>query len=329
MILSDQPDTITLVAAPPIEPGFRIEPAANAFIDQVVQNLASKKAAGHRVVRVGSVRQADLELAKLLPRGSRTQVRLQVIGHSISGVLSLGASWLPEDEVAVTAFAAPHLVLDTNPAALGLLAKYAGKLTEVMLVGCNVGSATSFGYAINGRTLTYTLAELLRCRVLGADDVVSPDELDARGWYAPAAHHRRPKGWRWSEAAPPAWIELGTDPVARPQTHTAEAFHVTAITRSLLPFPIAQGTGDLGDGLLITCSHVTADAPRSALPELVLETDQGPAELLCGGRYLRVGSEHFVVDPNPRLIAAMRALWWSVVHDAAGLLEAPAARSAG
>jgi hypothetical protein len=85
-----------------------------------------------------------------------------------------------------------------------------------MLVGCNIGSANSVGYPINGRTLTYTLAELLHCTVLGADDVVGPDEFDDRGWYAPRDTRRSPKGWRWVEAAPPVWMDADAEPVPEP-----------------------------------------------------------------------------------------------------------------
>jgi hypothetical protein len=102
-----------------------------------------------------------------------------------------------------------------------LLSKHAGKISELMLVGCNIGSANAVGYPINGRTLTYTLAELLRSTVLGADDVVGPDEFDERGWYAPRANRRTPKGWRWVEAAPPVWTASDADPMPGRRTKVA------------------------------------------------------------------------------------------------------------
>jgi len=210
MIRSNQPDIVTLVAGPP--PGTN-SAANNPFIEAALQTLESRHAAGHRIVRVSSVRDIDLELGKILSDSLKGPIRLQIVGHSLSGGLALGAFWLPESELPVRAFKFPYHVLDTSPAALGLLSKHAGKISEVMLVSCDIGSARSFGHAINGRTLTYTLAELLRCTVRGADDVVAPDEFDARGWYAPRAHRRGPKGWRWIEAAPPVWTESSHEAV--------------------------------------------------------------------------------------------------------------------
>jgi len=209
MIQSNQAPIVTLVAGPVPETKGSTD---NPFIDAALQTLASKRTEGHRIVRVSSVRDIDLELSKILSDSLKGPIRLQIVGHSLSGGLALGACWIPEDELSVRASKFPYYVLDTNPASLGLLSKHAGKISEVMLVSCDIGSATSFGHAINGRTLTYTLAELLHCSVRGADDVVAPDEFDARGWYAPRAHRRGPKGWRWVEAAPPVWTEASSEP---------------------------------------------------------------------------------------------------------------------
>lgn len=209
MIQSTQADIVTLVAGPAPDTEGSTD---NPFIDAVLQTLASKGAAGHQIVRVSSVRDIDLELSKILSDSLKGPLRLQIVGHSLSGGLALGALWLPESELPVRALKFPYYVLDTSPAALGLLSKHAGKLSEVMLVSCDIGSAATFGHAINGRTLTYTLAELLHCTVRGADDVVAPDEFDARGWYAPRAHRRGPKGWRWAETTPPVWTESSSEP---------------------------------------------------------------------------------------------------------------------
>jgi hypothetical protein len=286
-------------------PAASVGSTDNLFIDHALQTLRSRKAAGSRIIQVASVRDADLELGKALSDRFRSTIRLQIVGHSLSGMLSLGASWIPEADMVTRAFKYPYYVLDTNPASLGLLAKYAGKISEVMLVGCNVGSASSFGYAINGRTLTYTLAELLRCLVRGADDIVAPDEFDAHGWYAPADHHRRPKGWRWGEAAPPAWTDSGLDPVPGSHAKVEQSFEIRSITRSLLHTPRASQPVDLSPVIRITCQYVAAEKPRSALPEISVETDQGPAQLLCGGRYLRWRDTDYVVEQTRQVAAAL------------------------
>jgi hypothetical protein len=202
MIQSDYPSIITFVASP--SPGTAGS-TEDGFIDATLKTLESKKSTRNRIVRVSSVRDIDVELSAILSDRPKVQIRVQIIGHSLSGGLALGAFWIPAAEIQGRAFKFPYAILDTNPAPLGLLYKHAGKISELMLVGCNIGSASSVGYPINGRTLTYTLAELLRCTVLGADDVVGPDEFDPRGWYAPRAGRRAPKGWRWVEGAPPVW----------------------------------------------------------------------------------------------------------------------------
>jgi len=51
--------------------------------------------------------------------GQRAKKTDQIVGHSISGMLSLGASWIPDGEMVARAFKFPHYVLDTSPAALG------------------------------------------------------------------------------------------------------------------------------------------------------------------------------------------------------------------
>src|SRR5262245_19136195 len=135
MLLSDQPEIVTVVASPP--PGMS-GPTDNSFIDAAVQALEGKKSSSNRIVRAASVRDIDIELSKILSKRFKGTVRLQIVGHSISGMLSLGASWMPDSEM-TRAFKFPHYVLDTNPTSLGLLAKYVGKISEVMLVGCNVG----------------------------------------------------------------------------------------------------------------------------------------------------------------------------------------------
>jgi len=304
MLQSDQPEIVTLMASPP---AGTVGSTDNNFIDAALQTLRSKTATRNRIIRVASVRDADLELGKILSGDLGGKVRLQIVGHSLSGVLSLGASWIPEAEMVAKAFRYPYYVLDTNPASLGLLAKYAGKISEVMLVGCNVGSASSFGYAINGRTLTYTLAELLRCLVRGADDIVAPDEFDADGWYEPGERHRRPKGWRWAEAMPPAWADPGIDPVLGSHAKIEKSFEIRSITRSLLSAPAVPQPIHLNPAIRITCQYIATDRPQSALPEIAVESDQGPAHLLCGGRYLRWMDTDYVVEETSQLSAALTA----------------------
>lgn len=310
MIISDQPKTVTLVASPPPE-------TDNGGVDQTFRVLSAKRVRTNEIRRVTSVSDIDIALSNILTASFKGTVRLQIIGHAIPGSMCLGARWTDTGIHDLAAFAFPFLVLDTNPTSLGLLAKFAGKLSEVMLVGCHVGSTTSFGHAINGRTLTYTLTELLRCKVCGADDDVAPDEYDEQGWYAPAPQHRRPKGWRWSDASPPLWTDLGTDPLPRNRKPCGRdgkpvEIEIRAIRTAMLPLlaspPPDDLLLDLPSSLRVTCQHVTTATPMSALPELAVDTDLGPAQILCGGRYLKVADVCYVLDRNPPLTAALAAL---------------------
>ena len=318
MIFSDQPKTVTLVASPPPE-------TDNGGLDQTFQVLTAKRVRSNLICRTTSVSDIDVTLSDILTPAFRGTVRLQIIAHAIPGSMCLGARWTDTGIHDPGAFAFPFLVLDTNPTALGLLAKFAGKLSEVMLVGCHVGSTTSFGHAINGRTLTYTLTELLRCKVCGADDDVAPDEYDDQGWYAPAPQHRRPKGWRWSDASPPLWTDLGTDPLPRNRKPCGRdgkpvEIEIRAIRTAMLPLLASPPSLDLSSvlpsllasplpaSLRVTCQHVTTAQPMSALPELAVDTDLGPAQILCGGRYLKVADVCYVLDRSPPLTAALAAL---------------------
>ncbi len=306
MNLSDQPKTVTLVASPPPE-------TDNGGLDQTFQVLSAQGVHSHHICRVASVSDIDVALSGILTASFKGTIRLQIIGHAIPGSLCLGAKWTDTGIHDPAAFAFPFLVLDTNPAALGLLAKFAGKLSEVMLVGCHVGSTTSFGHAINGRTLTYTLTELLRCKVCGADDDVAPDEYDDHGWYAPAPQHRRPKGWRWSDASPPLWTDTGTDPLPRNRKPAGRdgkplEIEIRAVQTAMLPLLATQEPLALPSPLRVECQYLTTARPVSALPELSVDTDLGPAQILCGGRYLNTAAACYVLDRNPQLIAALAAL---------------------
>ena len=301
MIVSEQPRTVTLVASPPPE-------TDNGGLDQTFHFLSSKGLLSHRICRVASVRDIDVGLSEILAPPFKGTIRLQIIGHSIPGSMCLGARWTETGihDAGVSSY--PFPVLDTNPRALGLLAKFAGKLSEVMLVGCHVGSSTSFGHAINGRTLTYTLAELLRCKVLGADDDVAYDEYDEQGWYAPAEQHRRPKGWRWNDALPPSWSDPGTDPLPRNRRAVGQAFDIHTITSTMLPLVALQQVVALAVPVRVTCQTATSDKPESGLPELSVETDQGPGQILCGGRILKVAGVCYVMDRTAQLTSALATI---------------------
>jgi hypothetical protein len=141
--------------------------------------------------------------------------------------------------------------------------------------------------------------------VRGADDIVSPNEFDAQGWYEPNMHHRRAKGWHWVDSRPPTWVDPGLDPTTGVRTKLTKSFEVRAVTRSLLPGLHSNKLIELRPSVQITCHYVQPSKSPSALPEISIDTDQGPAQLLCGGRYLRWLDEDYLVEQAPHLRAAL------------------------
>lgn len=308
MIRSEAPDIVTVVACPPET--TKLATAHNNFIDEVMQTLAAKKAAGNRIVRAATVRDLDLRLGDILTPQSSGRVKLQIVGHSFSGALLLGAAWLTTAELFAATFNPPFFALTPDPRALGSLVNYVGKIQQVMLVGCNVGSDSSYGYPLNGRTLTYALAELMRCPVRGADDMVAPDEFDAYGWYCPGSGKRRPQGWQWVESSHPVWIDGGPETSPRLRAETVVSFAIRSITSTLLPVPAFTQPIAIDPPIQITCRQLDRKRAPSAVPEISLDTDQGPAQLLCSARYLSMGSTYYSVERHPKLLEVLSQNLW-------------------
>jgi hypothetical protein len=310
------PDIVTVVACPP--EGTRAASIHNNFIDEVYRALVDRKAAGTRIVRAATVRDMDLRLGEILTPQFRGRVKLQIVGHSLSGALLLGAAWLANTEMFAATFNPPFYALTPDPRALGFLVNYVGKISEVMLVGCNVGSDSSYGYPLNGRTLTYALAELLQCQVRGADDVVAPEEFDAHGWYTPGPGKRRPQGWRWVECSHPEWVDGGPETSPRHRAETVVSFEIRSIMSTLLPVPEFPGPLELRPPIHITCRQLDSKRVPSSVPEIALDTDQGTAYLLGSGRYLNIGDTYYAVERHARLLEIVSQHLWQHPRTGAG-----------
>lgn len=303
MIRSEAPDIVTVVACPP--EGMASATIHNNFIDEVMQALTAKQAAGTRILRAATMRDLDLQLGDVLTPQFRGRVKLQIVGHSFSGALLLGAAWLATGELFNDTFNPPFHVLTPDPRALGCLVSYAGKIQEVMLVGCNVGSDSSYGYPFNGRTLLYALAELMQCAVRGADDIVSPEEFDAHGWYTPGPGKRRPHGWQWVENSHPVWIDGGPEASPRQRAETVVSLEVRSIASTRLPVPACSLPIAIEPPIHISCRPLDRKRTPTAVPEMSIETEQGPGHLLCSGRYLNVGDTYYAVERHARLMEAL------------------------
>jgi hypothetical protein len=303
VIRGEAPDIVTVVACAPEQAAGAT--THNNFIDEVMLALTARKAAGTRILRAATMRELDLQLGTVLTPELRGRVKLQIVGHSFSGALLLGAAWLASSEMFTDTFNPPFHALTPDPRALGCLVNHAGKIQEVMLVGCNVGSDSSYGYPFNGRTLLYALAELLQCAVRGADDMVSPEEFDARGWYAPGPGKRRPHGWQWCESSHPVWIDPGPETSPRQRAETVVSFEVRSIASTLLPAVAGSLPAALDPPFHISCRVLDRRRTPTAVPEMSIETDQGTARLLCSGRYLNLDDTYYSIERHARLLEAL------------------------
>ncbi|HWU89386.1 MAG TPA: hypothetical protein VN253_19125 [Kofleriaceae bacterium] len=209
------------------------------------------------------------------------RIRIQVIGHAQSGSISLGANWLPRKYW----YSYPYYVFDSNPRALLFLGRFVNRVDEVVLAGCFAGSWHSNGFEVNGRTLMFTLAEMWKCKVRGADEAVSVEGFDNQGWYV--GKEVDPVGWVWN-------VQKGS------ATHEPQKRELQFVEKQLSkPKSIAAYGQTFNDAATLDelCDYFNAEAdethrPRLALPELELELNYQDgnvrAWLLCGGRFLLV-----------------------------------------
>ena len=178
---------VTIIAAQPAaEYGPFLDD--NGFLDTMREALAhgSPRPASSVVDVVDAISDATA--------GHTEPLAVQIVGHATSGQMMLGGSYLADS---TKHREWPYFVIDTTPSPLGFLARHTGRIAELTLVGCNVGTASP-SWPVNGRGLLYCLCELLKCSVRGAISTVSPNDFDVSGRYAgPVAC------WDWSELAPP------------------------------------------------------------------------------------------------------------------------------
>lgn len=148
----------------------------------------------HMLVGVSDILQVGEWLSAyfLQHEDDHDKLRIQFIGHSVSGSLSLGGTWITNDDEKILS---PYYVLESSPRPLTELSLYLGRIEKVMLAGCYIGSRQSNGNPVNGRTLLFTMAEMWHCEVRGANTSVGPGDFDGNGWYTnkqiPAI------GWAW------------------------------------------------------------------------------------------------------------------------------------
>lgn len=178
--MSSSPTILTVIA----EPALRTPASDLVFVDGVDRALAGQRET--TVARASSIAKLNREIQRAVAEhGPRV---LQIVGHGAPGQLSLGEFWS-----GIYADPRGHYVLDSNPGMLNILAKWRGKLAEVILAGCFVGARASRSRAVGGPTLLFTLEELWGCPVHGATGDVQARQFQA-GRYTGAT-------CRWSDGA--------------------------------------------------------------------------------------------------------------------------------
>jgi hypothetical protein len=128
-----------------------------------------------------------LDVKQALVRAKDTSggkpLSVQIVGHGLPGQLLLGMTWMQGADIAARARAFPFSVIDTSPLALTFFHDLIGSISDLTLAGCHVGDpdVSGTGWSINGRSLTYCLAELLKCQVSGAIGFVGTSDFDDTG----------------------------------------------------------------------------------------------------------------------------------------------------
>jgi hypothetical protein len=274
------------------------------FIDAMAAML--KALPGYNLVRAATILDVDSALSDAETAAAERPVSVQIIGHGTSGQLLLGMTWIPQDQ----ARDYPFYVIDTNPVALGFFRNHRGKLADLTLVGCHVGSIGNPEIeddAVNGRSLTFVLSELLQCRVTAPTDYVATSDFKD-GLYSIST---KLAGWRWANEGgkPPGWIE--GDHAEERHDGAATTLKIDHIARTSLA---AKSCGPQAVKKPIAIDAIQIDRPALAFatPELDVNlTTQGKARIVGNRRYVVTEKEQFAIKNRDVLTRDLRKSLWS------------------
>lgn len=139
-----------------------------AIADVVSRLWRRQNGASHTFMRADSV-EMIVDVLDAYASGCRL---IQIIGHASVAELWLGAMWSPENKKV-------NYVLDSSPSSYGLMPAL-DATTTVWLLGCTLG-ATAKGCNANivdGATLVFDIARVLKCNVGASVDLVSASDFD-------------------------------------------------------------------------------------------------------------------------------------------------------
>ncbi len=242
---------------------------------------------------------------------------LQIIGHGMAGRLELGSYWSKQalDEKLGPA------VLDSNPESYGLLNHLIPEECKVFLLGCGVGASAPSGYIASGRALLFDLEDMSRASIYAADDIVTPEHFEDGFLYRGSLVTSNGK------AANPAFFARSTARKPAGDLDSAVSLKLAKLQSApALGFAEPLEQDDAKDLKEVFESYIpTAMEPLLAMPELIFDSNYGRAEVIMGGRYVRVEIDqqpvHFRApngdsgrDPADKMLA-LREAYLQQLHE--------------
>jgi len=296
---------VTVIAKKPAKQYGPFAPETQPLIDATLKKLRAGK--GPRPEMAASVTDLDVVLTRAKKAAKDKPLSVQIIGHGIAGVLRLGASFMPQF---MGSGSEPFFCVDTNPDSCNFMAKHRGAISELSLLGCNVGLPTYQTAPMSGRSLLYCYCDVLQCTVRAPVELISDDDFDDRGaftgslvsidyspQYGPTFATVRPA----SRSSPAPARAAG----AKPQVLEIDRLITTVLpVRNPKPRPFRTS---------IEVVPVTWKKLAAATREITLHVKRGDnVYVVDRGRYLvgAKGEQYEVARPD-ELTAALFALFWS------------------
>ncbi|HEY3801928.1 MAG TPA: hypothetical protein VGL61_04945 [Kofleriaceae bacterium] len=257
-----------------------------------------------KLARAASILDVDSALSDAEDAAAGRPLSVQIVGHGTSGQLLLGMTWMALDD----ARAYPFYVIDTNPVALGFFRNHRGKLADLTLVGCHVGSLGNPEIeddAVNGRSLTFVLSELLECRVTAPTDYVATSDFKD-GLYSIST---KLTGWTWQAGKAPGWIE--GDHAEETHKGAPTTLKIDHIARTSLAAK-SSGPHVVKTPIAVDAIQIDKPALTFATPELDINlTAQGTARIVGNRRYVVTAKEQFAIKNRDVLTRDLRKSVWS------------------
>jgi hypothetical protein len=271
------------------------------FVDAMAAAFAATP--GCNLVRAATILDVDSALSDAETAAGDRPISVQIVGHGTSGQLLLGMTWIPED----VARAYPFYVIDTNPVALGFFRNHRAKLADLTLVGCHVGSTGNPDIeddAVNGRSLTFVLSELLQCHVDAPIDYVAATDFKD-GLYTGVLN-----GWEWGNpVGPPSWKNKALD-VDEVHAGDATTLEIDRIERTSFALK-SRGPHAIANPIKLDAIEIEKPGLKFATPELDVNlTTHGKARIVGNRRYVVTHDKQFAIKSRDVLTRDLRRSLW-------------------